>query len=300
MDPRGIAVHADRCKCIPRVNRRDKPTCEVRFVYTGPLQMPNAQRIKFDLTADEHLVLPPERRSVVHLFSDELPDAHVLTYPLIEIFAEKPRALAERCRPRDLYDVVHINRHGMLADRATEVRDVLRTKCTFVGIPVPTYEAVRSSPLASAVETDWASMLGHQLPALPAVDTFWSALEPLFSWLETAHLPPELPRAELASDGLTAWRPPSTMARWDQPAPLELIRFAGANRLRINLDYRARRGRQGWRQGAEPYSLRETRRGDLLLYLVNDRGNLRSYRVDSIRSVEVTSEPFIPRYLVEF
>jgi predicted nucleotidyltransferase component of viral defense system len=27
------------------------------------------------------------------------------------LFAEKLRALAQRCRPRDLYDVVHMHRH---------------------------------------------------------------------------------------------------------------------------------------------------------------------------------------------
>jgi predicted nucleotidyltransferase component of viral defense system len=299
-DRAGITVHADRCRCIPRVNKRKKPTCQVRFVYTGPLQMPNSQQIKFDLTADERLVLPPERRPVVHLFSDQLPVAHVLTYPLAELFAEKLRALAERCRPRDLYDVVHIHRHGDLSDDLSNVRDALRAKCAFAGIPVPTYASIRDSPLATAVEADWAAMLGHQLPALPDVDAFWQALEPLFAWLETAAPVPALRRAERSIDELTDWRPPPTMARWDEQAPLELIRFAGANRLKVDLDYVAERGRKGWRRGCEPYSLRRTRRGRLLLYLVNDRGQLRSYGVDRIRSVAVTSDTFIPRYLVEF
>jgi predicted nucleotidyltransferase component of viral defense system len=34
------------------------------------------------------------------------------------LFGEKLRALAERCRPRDLYDVVHLHRHPDLVGRA--------------------------------------------------------------------------------------------------------------------------------------------------------------------------------------
>lgn len=299
-DRAGITVHAERCRCIPRANKRKKPICEVRFFYTGPLRTPNPGKIKFDLTSDERLVLPPERRAVIHLFSDPLPDAQVLTYPLAELFAEKLRALAERCRPRDLYDVVHIHRHGDLSDHVTQVKEALQAKCAFAGIPVPTYESIRDSPMAAAVEGDWVAMLGHQLPALPAVNSFWQALEPLFTWLETGAPLPALPRAEISADAVTDWRPSPTMARWDEHAPLELIRFAGANRLKVDLDYLAERGRRGWRRGVEPYSLRRTRRGSLLLYVVNDRGALRSYRVDRIRFVAVTSDPFIPQYLVEF
>ena len=42
------------------------------------------------------------------------------------------------------------------------------------------------------------------------------------------------------------------------------------------------------------------RNGHLLLFAVNDRGQLRSYRVDRIAGVRILEEPFVPRYLVEF
>jgi predicted DNA-binding transcriptional regulator YafY len=38
----------------------------------------------------------------------------------------------------------------------------------------------------------------------------------------------------------------------------------------------------------------------LLLYVINDRGQLRSYRVDRIRGVRIHPETFTPRYRVEF
>ena len=78
-----------------------------------------------------------------------------------------------------------------------------------------------------------------------------------------------------------------------------MIRFAGANRLKVEIDFRAEDGRWG-PLVVEPYSLRRTRDGNLMLYVVNDRGDLRSYRLDRIRGVRPTSQPFIPRYIVEF
>ena len=89
------------------------------------------------------------------------------------------------------------------------------------------------------------------------------------------------------------------MTAWRQGAPLELIRFAGANRLKVEIDYRAVEGRSG-RRIVEPYSLRMTQDGSLLLYVVNDRGQLRSYRVDRIAGVRTLDESFRPRYLIEF
>lgn len=89
------------------------------------------------------------------------------------------------------------------------------------------------------------------------------------------------------------------MASWRSGAPLEIVRFAGANRLKVRLDYRPESGRAGLRL-VEPYSLRRTSEGNLLLYVVNDHGEPRSYRVDRIASAEATNESFSPRYLVEF
>jgi predicted DNA-binding transcriptional regulator YafY len=50
----------------------------------------------------------------------------------------------------------------------------------------------------------------------------------------------------------------------------------------------------------EPYSLRRTQAGDILLYAVKtDTGEPRSYRLDRIESAQATSQAFTPRYAVE-
>jgi hypothetical protein len=43
-----------------------------------------------------------------------------------------------------------------------------------------------------------------------------------------------------------------------------------------------------------------TRDGNLVLFVVNDRGQLRSYRVDRIAGIRPTTETFTPSFRVEF
>ena len=99
-----------------------------------------------------------------------------------------------------------------------------------------------------------------------------------------------------------AWRAPTMASSWRMPgitAPLEIIRFAAANRLCVELEYQDERGQIGTRT-IEPYSLRRTSAGDLLLYAVrSEDGQDSSYRVDRIRGARATQRIFVPRYAVE-
>jgi hypothetical protein len=113
----------------------------------------------------------------------------VASYPITELFGEKLRALAERCGPRDLYDVVHLHRH------------------------------------------------------------------------------------------------PDLMGR--------------ANRLRVEIDYRPEQGRSGPRV-VEPYALRRTSEGNIVLFVINDRRQLRSYRIDRIAGIKPTAQTFTAVRRVEF
>jgi hypothetical protein len=228
-----------------------------------------------------------------------LPTGGALCYTLTELAAEKTRALAQRCRPRDLYDVVHIQRHPDLLGRATHIRAVLTKKCEHVGIALPDAQGIRSSPYAGEIELEWENMLGHQLPRpLPPFAEFWNELDPFFGWLSGERPRVALRRAEARKD-VDSWVPPRAITSWRRGIPIETIRYAGANRLKIEIDYRAAEGRAGPRV-VEPYSLRRTKDGSLVLFVVNDRGQLRSYRVDRIAGVRPTAVPFQPRFVVEF
>ena len=107
-----------------------------------------------------------------------------------------------------------------------------------------------------------------------------------------------LPRASLGDLDPT-WQIPQAITSWRRGVPLELLRYAGANRLKVDIDYRAENGRRGPRR-VEPYSLRRTKDRNLVLFVVNDRRQLRSYRVDRIAGIKPTTEPFTPIYRVEF
>ncbi len=138
-------------------------------------------------------------------------------------------------------------------------------------------------------------MLGHQLQQLPPFEDFWHELPRLFNWLDGNLAPEELPSISLAKDEEAGWAPPPSVWVWGQGIPLESVRFAAANHLCVELGY------GGTKRLIEPYSLRRTRDGHLLLYAVKAQtSELRSYRVDRMQSINVTNRPYKPRYLIEF
>ena len=281
----------------PRVTLRpDGHSVEGRIYYRGPRNTPGVASIKLDLTTLERVVQPTVLRPISHPYPDPLPgSARVRCYSFEEVFAEKLRAMGERCRPRDLYDIVNLFRRWDFRPHADLIRSVYVEKCKSKGVEVFTFGSLQASPYRVELESEWANMLAHQLPALPPFEAFWDELPSLFAWLDG-----ELPPAEPASIPVTEdvepeWMPPPTAWVWGQRLPLESVRFAAANHLCVSLGY------QGSTRLIEPYSLRRTRAGNLLLYAVKAAtGEVRSYRVDRIQSIQVANRPFSPRFAVEF
>jgi len=278
-------------------NPRGNLSAQGRVGYRGPMgRGGDAPRVKLDLTSDEILVLEPVIREVHHPYSDRPEKGiQVRCYCFEELFAEKIRALAERERPRDLYDVVHLYRHDELKTDRAAVFETLQKKCSFKGIAVPNLTNLERQSERIELESEWRNMLGHQLPALPPFEQFWKELPGVFDWLHgrlEKVARPAIPVHAAAID--EAWRPPSMVSAWHTSAPLESIRFAAANRLCVELTY------QGNSRLIEPYSLRRTRDGHLLLLAVKHKtGEDRSYRVDRIQGARMTEVSFSPRYLVE-
>ncbi len=275
--------------------RPDGRSAEGRVYYRGPRGTPGEARVKLDLTYDETVVDPTSRRQIAHAYEDELPgDGSVECYSFVEVFAEKLRALGQRTRPRDLYDVVNLYRRAELRSDRDLVFSVLERKCAYKEVPVPTLEAVTATDRKDALRADWGAMLAHQLPTLPPVDDFLSELAEVFAWLGGE----EIVALESVPAGREqiepTWVAPPTITRWPGGAPLEQIRFAGANHLLVELRY------QGSTRLIEPYALRQSKAGNLLVYAIKaETGEVRAYRVDRIQGVRVTDTPFIPRYAIE-
>jgi predicted nucleotidyltransferase component of viral defense system len=234
-DQSGLAIPAEQIGIDIYTNPRGHISCQGKIGYRGPVSRTTGgwPKIKLDLTADETIVLPTVRREVFHPYSDR-PEGRLFAncYAYEEAFAEKLRALAERTRPRDLYDVVNLYRHTDTRPSASALLEVLRQKCSFKELALPSLEALL--PHREDLERMWHDMLAHQLPSLPPWTAFWEALPEIFNWIVGgAEMAPAIP-AHIAYDtGETLVRsrvlPAAVLPQFR--TTLEMIRFAAANRL---------------------------------------------------------------------
>jgi len=111
---------------------------------------------------------------------------------------------------------------------------------------------------------------GHQLPKpLPGFAQFWEGLDEVFAWL-TAILRPRYFSEPLraASTRLGSRQRDRLLACRVSTRTHSLRR---CKPLKVEIDYRAEQGRSGPRI-VEPYSLRRTSEGNILLFVINDRG----------------------------
>jgi predicted nucleotidyltransferase component of viral defense system len=126
------------------------------------------------MTCDEILVHPPEKISIDHPYSDQIhfKDANIACYNKYEIFAEKIRALFERTRPRDLYDVVSMSIFFKDCDPFL-LRKTLYKKCAYKNIEnLDVYNLDWSSCKAS-----WKTQLAHQIKELVDFEEYKTSAE---------------------------------------------------------------------------------------------------------------------------
>jgi hypothetical protein len=119
-------------------------------------------------------------------------------------------------------------------------------------------------------------------------------LSELLGWIdEPAAI---LPAATLAAVPLASTEArvvPAGIRAWGAGSPLELLRFAGSNRLLVEFDYHAKH------RHAEPYSLRRAGTGNILFYGFEIGAHVKAFKVDEMQNVSVTSQSFQPRYRIE-
>lgn len=281
----------------PRLRLRPNGiSTEGSVYYTGPRRTPQPARVKLDISADEVVVRPPVLKTIAHPYPDAFSAGGTIRcYSFDELFAEKIRAMAQRGRPRDLYDIVNLFRRNDLRMYPGAIRSALEEKCAAKNIGVPIAEDFIDSPLLIELESEWSNMLGHQLPALPPLAPFLEELPLLFTWLEGGVEEGVTNAIAYERDEDETWSPPPSVSTWGMGVPLETVRFAAANHLLVELVY------DGTTRLIEPYSLRRTRAGNLILHAerADGRGH-RSYRVERIQGLRTTTMPFRPRFPIEF
>lgn len=286
-------------------NPRGKNAAQGRIYYRGPVTPAGKQaipRIKLDLSPDEIISATLVERSVSHEYSDKPTlGISILSYSYAEVFAEKIRALKERTRPRDLYDVINFFRRPESRDLASDVRALLAQKCEFKGITMPTLSDLDDHK--GACEGGWREQLSHQLQSLPPFDSFWGELPGFFRWLEhqesfsVALRPIYVAAGDILCPSIVR---PATASK--QFGVLDRIRFAAVNRLCVELDYRKENGERK-HYLIEPYSLRRTQAGHVILYAVKlpaESGVVQSFRGDRMLSSKVSERAFTPRYEIDF
>ncbi|MBI2426457.1 MAG: nucleotidyl transferase AbiEii/AbiGii toxin family protein [Candidatus Kerfeldbacteria bacterium] len=182
----GIDIPPERVVVNLRKNRQGQPTYEGRIYYRGPLGRHDYARVLMDLTNAERVVDTPTPRAIFHPYPDDLPaTTTILTYSSSELLAEKLRALFERTRPRDLYDITYLLEHNTDGFDQEHVRRIFQEKCEFKGFPMPSsadlFHAVQAS---EEMRSEWANMLAHQLATLPDLHALLARLPSLLRWLD--------------------------------------------------------------------------------------------------------------------
>jgi len=282
-----------RFKVVEKEN--DAISAQGKTHFNGPLRRrQGVASIKLDLTTDEILVLETTTNDVHHPYSDGSNRGIQATcYAFEEVVAEKIRALAQRIRPRDLYDVVHFYRNREMIDNPRLVYSVLEEKCSFKKMSVPTYATIENHEKLDELEPQWANMLAHQLPTLPPMESFWAELPAFFEWLAGLKAPEVLAPLQQSAD-LPAYHPDRITNAFEIEPFLQRIQFAAANRVCIELGY------HGNTRIVEPLSFRRAKDGNRLFYgFERDAGHAKAYSLSKIQSVEVTTTPYVEKYPVE-
>ena len=168
----------------PHPSGQEAFTIRARFPWhSGP-----QTRVMIEVTVDEKILWPPEKRQVIHEYGEPL-KAAVQVYPLEEIVAEKLRALLQqvdmlerrgwsRSRARDYYDLWRVL--GTYGDRMDMLNFglLLREKCAVRGVAFAGPEDFFHDGILAYVKETWEQWLGPLVPGLPPFDSVVGGLRP--------------------------------------------------------------------------------------------------------------------------
>jgi predicted nucleotidyltransferase component of viral defense system len=145
--------------------------------------------IKIEISHHEPVLLPPEARSLIHLYGTPL-ETSVNCYPLDEVVAEKMRTLLQthqkllerswnRPRARDYYDLWHIfTRYGDTLN-PERLPGLLEQKAAHAEVSFSNVTDFFTAELIKEAQKNWDSNLGAFVNDLPPCDTVLLELQTL-------------------------------------------------------------------------------------------------------------------------
>jgi predicted nucleotidyltransferase component of viral defense system len=250
----------------------------------------NPLRIKFDISHYEKIALPVIMARVFHPYSDAHQcECEIPSYSIEEIIAEKLRALLQRSRARDYYDIWYILKNNVGDIQKEDVIDAFKKKADYKNVLFGDIDSIIGNEKYGVIQPSWSAQLDHQLVYTPKLekirDEFNQLVTSLFKLdipdLETKILHPE---KYLTNPNILSIR--------------EKIIQAGKSLTLIKLVY------EGAERLVEPYSFRY-RNGREYFFGYNLIGgssssSIRSFDMKKIQQVELTNKTYKPKWPVEF
>jgi len=175
----GLIINVDGIKVSPFPDKHGQ-FLQAKLPFRGPVSISGSYpNIKFDLSGEEKLIDRPAQRKLLHAYSDAKESAcRILSYSFSELFAEKIRALAERARPRDLYDVVNLySIHQDFEENRLKMTEILKAKFAHRGLAYPSRLQHIPAHQIAELKVDWDIMLRHQLSNLESAEIYLARFE---------------------------------------------------------------------------------------------------------------------------
>jgi hypothetical protein len=174
----------------PLVLKQPHPGDQIAYIIRVqfPEQRQPLCRLKVEITIDEPIFGPIEKRSLLHDFAEDF-YAQVPSYSLVEITAEKLRALLQSqarlqergwgasrvCR--DYYDLWNLLQHpGIISPKLISL---LEKKCAVRGISFDTPYAFLSDDLLAVARREWRQQLLPFVPDAPPAAELLKQVETL-------------------------------------------------------------------------------------------------------------------------
>jgi predicted nucleotidyltransferase component of viral defense system len=143
----------------------------VYLAFIGPLRAADGRPLKVDVATNEVVREKSVERRILSDYSDLDGNAYLVdAYSLVEIWAEKTRALMQRSEPRDLYDLGQLLvEDGTLPGLAL---DLFGRKARAKDLD-PTALLERLAERETTFERMWTSRLSSQVAQLDKFDGVW-------------------------------------------------------------------------------------------------------------------------------